>query len=95
MPALVPGVSSSWSKMISSCLSKTSLASQIAIYLSNRVCLGYEGKMTASTGNVDDLARQLEQIWQEMPQETIRVPYNSMSRRVAACIQTRGASTPY
>ncbi|GFV21518.1 transposable element Tc1 transposase [Trichonephila clavipes] len=46
-------------------------------------------------GNVDDLARQLEKIWQEIPQETIRVLYYSMSCRVAACIQARGGSTPY
>ncbi|GFX01206.1 transposable element Tcb1 transposase [Trichonephila clavipes] len=39
--------------------------------------------------NVDDLARQLEQIWQETSQETTRVLYHSMPRRVAACIQTR------
>ncbi|GFX39898.1 transposable element Tc1 transposase [Trichonephila clavipes] len=37
-------------------------------------------------GNVDDLTRQLEQIWQGIPQETIRVLYHSMPRRVAACI---------
>ncbi|GFX38103.1 transposable element Tcb2 transposase [Trichonephila clavipes] len=46
-------------------------------------------------GNVNDLARQLEQIWLEIPQETIRVLYPFMSLRVAACIQPRGASTPY
>ncbi|GFT30311.1 transposable element Tc1 transposase [Trichonephila clavipes] len=45
--------------------------------------------------NVDNLARQLKQIWQEIPQETIRVLYHSMSRRVAACIQARGGSSPY
>ncbi|GFS91248.1 transposable element Tcb1 transposase [Trichonephila clavipes] len=39
--------------------------------------------------NVDDLTRQLEQFWQEIPQETIRVLYHSKPRRVAACIQTR------
>ncbi|GFV73808.1 hypothetical protein TNCV_422711 [Trichonephila clavipes] len=38
-------------------------------------------------GNVYDLARQLEQICQEIPKESIRVPYHSMPRRVAACIQ--------
>ncbi|GFU32080.1 transposable element Tcb1 transposase [Trichonephila clavipes] len=32
--------------------------------------------------NVDDLARQLEQIWQEKPQETIRVVYHSMPRNI-------------
>ncbi|GFV62700.1 transposable element Tcb1 transposase [Trichonephila clavipes] len=31
-------------------------------------------------GKADDLARQLEQIWQEIPQEIIRVPYHFMSR---------------
>ncbi|GFY01728.1 transposable element Tc1 transposase [Trichonephila clavipes] len=46
-------------------------------------------------GNIDDLARQLEQFWQEISPETIRVLYHSMSRRVAACIQARGGSTPY
>ncbi|GFT86339.1 transposable element Tcb1 transposase [Trichonephila clavipes] len=46
-------------------------------------------------GNVDDLARQLKQIWQEIPQETIRVLYYSMPRCVAACIQARDESTPY
>lgn len=45
--------------------------------------------------NVDDLVRQLERIWQEIPQETIRELYRSMPRRVAACIQARGGSTPY
>ncbi|GFV31621.1 transposable element Tc1 transposase [Trichonephila clavipes] len=45
--------------------------------------------------NVDDLAQQLKQIWQEIPQETIRVFYYSMLRHVAACIQARGWSTPY
>ncbi|GFW36381.1 transposable element Tcb1 transposase [Trichonephila clavipes] len=40
-------------------------------------------------GNVDDLAQQEEQIWQEIPQETIRVLYHTMSRCVAACIQAR------
>ncbi|GFV06535.1 transposable element Tc1 transposase [Trichonephila clavipes] len=46
--------------------------------------------------NVDDHARQLKQIWQETPQETIRVLYHFMPRRVAACLhQTRGGSTPY
>ncbi|UYV75223.1 hypothetical protein LAZ67_12002969 [Cordylochernes scorpioides] len=37
--------------------------------------------------NVDYLARQLETIWQEIPQHTIRNLYQSMTRRVAACIQ--------
>ncbi|GFX55797.1 transposable element Tc1 transposase [Trichonephila clavipes] len=45
--------------------------------------------------NVDDLARQLVQIWQEISQETIRVFYHSMSRRAAACIQATGGSTSY
>ncbi|GFX90700.1 hypothetical protein TNCV_3195181 [Trichonephila clavipes] len=46
-------------------------------------------------GNVDDLAQQLEQIRQEIPQETIRMLYHFMPRRVAACIQARGGSTLY
>ncbi|GFV17433.1 transposable element Tc1 transposase [Trichonephila clavipes] len=46
-------------------------------------------------GNVDNLTRQLEQIWQEIPKGTIRVLYHSMSRGVATCIQARGGSSPY
>ncbi|GFT96614.1 diacylglycerol kinase [Trichonephila clavipes] len=46
-------------------------------------------------GNVDDLTQRLEQIWQEIPQETIRVLYHSMPCHVAACIQARDGSTPY
>ncbi|GFW63207.1 transposable element Tc1 transposase [Trichonephila clavipes] len=48
------------------------------------------GRRLFLPGNVHDLARQLEQIWQEIPQETIRVLYHSMSHCVAACIQLRG-----
>ncbi|GFV65096.1 transposable element Tcb1 transposase [Trichonephila clavipes] len=40
-------------------------------------------------GNVYDLVQQLEQIWQEIPQETIIVLHHSMLRRVATCIQAR------
>ncbi|GFV21348.1 transposable element Tc1 transposase [Trichonephila clavipes] len=40
-------------------------------------------------GNFDDLTQQLEQIWQEIPQETIWVIYHSMPRPAAACIQAR------
>ncbi|GFX01484.1 uncharacterized protein TNCV_1864581 [Trichonephila clavipes] len=47
------------------------------------------GRRLHLSGNVDNLTRQLEQIWQEIPQETIRVLYHSMSCRVAACIQAR------
>ncbi|GFV51540.1 transposable element Tc1 transposase [Trichonephila clavipes] len=54
-----------------------------------------KGRRLRLPGNVDHLARQLEQIWEEKPQESIRVPYHSMPRRVAACIQARGGSTPY
>ncbi|GFX88450.1 hypothetical protein TNCV_2279181 [Trichonephila clavipes] len=68
-------------------LSNTFLASQIARSLSNRASLVYEWKATASTGNVDDLPLQLEQIWQEILQETISGLYHSMSHRVVACIQ--------
>ncbi|GFX38379.1 transposable element Tc1 transposase [Trichonephila clavipes] len=53
------------------------------------------GRRLYLPGNVDGLARQLEQIWPEIPQRTIKVLYHSVSRRVAACIQARGGSTPY
>ncbi|GFX65336.1 transposable element Tc1 transposase [Trichonephila clavipes] len=67
-------------------LSNSSLVSQIARFICNRACLGYDGKTTAYTRNVDDLSRQLEQIWQETLQKTISVLYHPMSRHVAACI---------
>ncbi|GFU55945.1 transposable element Tcb1 transposase [Trichonephila clavipes] len=53
------------------------------------------GRRLHLPGNVDDLARQLEQNWQEIPQKTIRMIYHSMPRRVAAFTQTKGESTPY
>ncbi|GFX70693.1 transposable element Tcb1 transposase [Trichonephila clavipes] len=45
-----------------------------------------KGRRLHLPGIVDDLARQLMQIWQEIAQLTIMVLYHSMSRRVAACI---------
>lgn len=40
--------------------------------------------------NVDDLSQQLETIWYEIPQDIIRELYQSIPRRVTACIQTKG-----
>ena len=45
--------------------------------------------------NVDHLVQQLQRIWQEISQDSIRDLYCSMPRRVAACIHARGGSTPY
>ncbi|UYV63751.1 hypothetical protein LAZ67_2005502 [Cordylochernes scorpioides] len=45
------------------------------------------GRRLQPSRKVDYLARQLETIWQEIPQHTIRNLYQSMTRRVAACIQ--------
>ncbi|GFV82178.1 transposable element Tcb1 transposase [Trichonephila clavipes] len=53
------------------------------------------GRLLPLPGNVDDLARQLGQIWQEIPQETIRVFYHSVPRCVVACIEVRSGSTLY
>ncbi|GFV41706.1 transposable element Tc1 transposase [Trichonephila clavipes] len=53
------------------------------------------GRRLHILGNVDDFSRQLEQIWEETPQETIRVLYHFMASPAAACIQARGGSTPY
>ncbi|GFV49847.1 transposable element Tcb1 transposase [Trichonephila clavipes] len=53
------------------------------------------GRRLHVSRNVDNLPRLLEQIWQEILQETIRVLYYSLSRRGAACIQARGGSTPF
>ncbi|GFY29585.1 transposable element Tc1 transposase [Trichonephila clavipes] len=51
------------------------------------------GRRLYLPGYVNDLVQHLEKIWQEIPQETLRVPYHSMPRRVASCIQARGEST--
>ncbi|UYV73888.1 hypothetical protein LAZ67_11001272 [Cordylochernes scorpioides] len=48
------------------------------------------GRRLQPSWNADYLARQLETIWQEIPQHTIWNLYQSMTRRVAACIQARG-----
>ncbi|GFV86872.1 transposable element Tc1 transposase [Trichonephila clavipes] len=53
------------------------------------------GRRLHLLGNVDDPALQLENIWQYVLQETIRVLYYSMPRRVVACLRARGGSTPY
>ncbi|GFT16096.1 transposable element Tc1 transposase [Trichonephila clavipes] len=53
------------------------------------------GRPLRLSRNVDDLALQLEQIWQEILQDAIRVLYHSMLHHAAACIQPRGGSTPY
>ncbi|GFT51409.1 uncharacterized protein TNCV_4955201 [Trichonephila clavipes] len=47
------------------------------------------GRRLHLTGNVHELARQLEKIGQEIPQETNKVLYRSTARRVTACIQAR------
>ncbi|GFT00805.1 transposable element Tcb1 transposase [Trichonephila clavipes] len=47
------------------------------------------GRRLHLTESVHDLARQLEKICQEIPQETTRVLYHSIARRVTACIQTK------
>ncbi|GFW91057.1 transposable element Tc1 transposase [Trichonephila clavipes] len=44
------------------------------------------GRQLHLPGNFDYQTRQLEQIWQEIPQENIRVFYHSMPHRVVACI---------
>ncbi|GFV49877.1 transposable element Tc1 transposase [Trichonephila clavipes] len=55
--------------------------------------LNMMGRRLHLPGNVDELARQLEKIWQEIPQKTIRGIYHSMPRHMS--IQARGESTPY
>ncbi|GFW69081.1 transposable element Tc1 transposase [Trichonephila clavipes] len=47
------------------------------------------------SGNANDLAQELEQTWQEIPQETIRGLYPSIARLVTAYIQARVGSIPY
>ncbi|PRD25018.1 UNVERIFIED_CONTAM: hypothetical protein NCL1_42122 [Trichonephila clavipes] len=46
-----------------------------------------KGRRLSLPGNVDDVAQQLEQIWQEIPQVTIRELYHSIPCRVAGYIQ--------
>ncbi|GFV67848.1 uncharacterized protein TNCV_926141 [Trichonephila clavipes] len=49
-----------------------------------------QGRVRPHTaGYDDDQDHQLEQIWQEIPQETIGVLNRSKPRRVSACIQDR------
>ncbi|GFX25012.1 cytochrome P450 3A8 [Trichonephila clavipes] len=43
-------------------------------------------------GNVDDLVQQLEQIWLEIPQETVKVLYHSVPSRLAFYIKARGGA---
>lgn len=42
-----------------------------------------------------DLTRQLESVWQAIPQEDIRQLYESMPSRITACIRARGGPTHY
>ncbi|KFM59944.1 Transposable element Tcb2 transposase, partial [Stegodyphus mimosarum] len=43
--------------------------------------------------DVDDLTRQLDRIWQDIPQEDIRNFYQSMPSRITACIRATGGQT--
>ncbi|GFV14578.1 transposable element Tcb1 transposase [Trichonephila clavipes] len=52
--------------------------------------LNMMGRQLHLPENVDDLALRSEQIWQEIPLETIRVRYHFMPRNMAACTQARG-----
>ncbi|KFM74957.1 Transposable element Tcb1 transposase, partial [Stegodyphus mimosarum] len=45
------------------------------------------GRRLHLPGNVDDLTRQLEQIWQELPQEIIRELYESMPRHLESRLE--------
>ncbi|GFX58535.1 hypothetical protein TNCV_417151 [Trichonephila clavipes] len=47
------------------------------------------GRQLHLTGNVHDLARQLEKIGQEIPQETTRVLYRTIARHVTVRIKAR------
>ncbi|GFV66278.1 hypothetical protein TNCV_2736921 [Trichonephila clavipes] len=47
------------------------------------------GRRLHLPGKANVLAQQLKQSWREISQETIRMLYHSMVRRMAACIQTR------
>ncbi|GFV40958.1 transposable element Tcb1 transposase [Trichonephila clavipes] len=51
------------------------------------------GRRLYLPGNTEDLAQQLEQIWQEIPQEKTRV--HSIQRLVAACIQDKVEKLAY
>ncbi|GFW33955.1 retrotransposable element Tf2 protein type 1 [Trichonephila clavipes] len=55
----------------------------------------YISDMMLLPGNADDLAQQMDRVWQKIPQKLFRVLYHSMPRPVAACIQARGGTTPY
>ncbi|KFM71407.1 Transposable element Tcb2 transposase, partial [Stegodyphus mimosarum] len=53
------------------------------------------GRALQPARDVDDLMRQLDRIWRDIPQEDIRKLYQSMPSRVTACIRARGGQTRY
>ena len=48
-----------------------------------------------STCDIDDLTRELDRIWFDIPQENIRNLYQLMPSRIIACIRARGEQIPY
>lgn len=53
------------------------------------------GRSLHPASDVQDLTRQLDRIWHDIPQEDIRQLYNSMPSRISACISARGGPTRY
>ncbi|KFM60306.1 Transposable element Tc1 transposase, partial [Stegodyphus mimosarum] len=53
------------------------------------------GRTLQPARDVDDLTRQLDRIWHDIPQENIRNLYPSMPSRITACIRARGGQTRY
>ncbi|KFM65011.1 Transposable element Tc3 transposase, partial [Stegodyphus mimosarum] len=47
------------------------------------------GKALQPARDVDDLTRQFDRIWHDIPQEDIRKIYKSMPSRITACIRAR------
>ena len=53
------------------------------------------GRALQSACDIDGLTRQCDRIWHDMPQEDIRILYQSMPSRKTACIRVRGEQTHY
>ncbi|KAJ4450220.1 hypothetical protein ANN_01627 [Periplaneta americana] len=53
------------------------------------------GRQLQQPRSLQDIENQLQKIWTDMPQDTIRNLHASMPARITACIQTRGGQTGY
>ncbi|GFX97158.1 transposable element Tc1 transposase [Trichonephila clavipes] len=74
---------------------KQELRSGVPFYLTVKPLWSSLEAHLQHSGNYVDLVRRWEQIYHEIPQETIRVIYDSIPCHVVVCIQARGGSIPF